>query len=120
MPEYKSRTDIPIRYKWDLTLMYADESAWEAEFARVPALLDDLCSYDGRLGESLETVRSALLAHERASRLIDKLWQYAARHRDENMADSHYGALFDRANGLRTELDEATAFLSPQLLSLEL
>ena len=37
---------------------------------------------DGKLADSAATLAAALHAYERAGRLVDKLWQYAARHRD--------------------------------------
>jgi oligoendopeptidase F len=115
---YRSRADIPERYKWDLTAMYSGDAAWEVDFARAPSLLDALASYRGKLADSAQSLAGALLAYERAGRLVDKLWQYAARHRDEDMSDSHYQALFDRANGLQSDLEEASAFLRPEILAM--
>ena len=120
MPAYHSRAEIPEKDKWDLTTIYRDDAAWETAFSQVPALLDALKAYDGRLSEGAAIVREALLAHERAGRLVDKLWQYAARHRDEDMGSSRYNALFDRANGLYSRLEEASSYLRPQLLELDL
>lgn len=117
MPIYNSRAEIPDQYKWDLTPMYPDEVAWEENFGKIPALFEKLSAFDGRLAEGPEVVREALLAHEQAGRVVDKLWQYAARHRDEDMGSSHYNALVDRANGLYSRLEEVAAFLRPQLLS---
>jgi oligoendopeptidase F len=116
---YTLRAEIPERYKWDLTAMYSDEAAWEVDFARVPQLLQELAAYEGRLADSAETLVGALLAYERAGRLVDKVWQYAARHRDEDVSDVHYQALFDRANGLYSDLEAASAFIRPEMLELD-
>jgi len=118
MEVYESRADIPERYKWDLTAMYAGDAAWEVDFARVPLLLQELAAYEGKLADSPASLAGALQAYERAGRLVDKLWQYAARHRDEDMSDGHYQALFDRANGLQSDLEATSAFLRPELLAM--
>lgn len=120
MVAYQSRAEIPEQYKWDIGVVYKNDAEWESVFAGVPALLDALRAFDGRLGEGAGVVRDALLAHEQASRVVDKLWQYTARHRDEDMSGSHYNAMFDRANGLYGKLEEAAAFLRPQLLALSI
>ncbi|MEO8288299.1 MAG: oligoendopeptidase F [Chloroflexota bacterium] len=115
---YNSRADIPERYKWDLTAMYRDDTAWEADAARVPAVLATLTAFRGTMTQSAHQLAGVLHAHEQAGRLIDKLWQYAARHRDEDMSSSRYNALFERASALRDKLAAASSFLSPALLEL--
>ena len=118
MEVYKSQAEIPERYKWDLAAMYPDDAAWEVDLSRVPLLLQELAAYEGKLVNSAATLAAALHAYERAGRLVDKLWQYAARHRDEDMSYGHYQALFDRANGLQGDLEAASAFLRPELLAM--
>jgi oligoendopeptidase F len=116
---YASRTEIPEQYKWDLTAIYPDEEAWEVDFARVSPMLRALAAYEGKLASSAKELADALLAYEQVSRLVDKVWQYTARHRDEDMSDNHYQALFNRANSLYSDLEAASAFLKPELLSLD-
>lgn len=120
MTSYSTRAEIPLQYKWDLSPLYSDDHDWEAAFAAVPALLDSLRRYDGKLQQGPEVIRAALLAHESAGRAVDKLWQYTARHRDEDMSSSHYNAMFDRANSLYGKLEDAAAFLRPQLLAADI
>ncbi len=116
---YASRDDIPEEYKWDLTAIYPDDAAWEVDFAKVPRLLKALVAYEGKLSNSGADLAGALVAHEQISRLVDKLWQYTARHRDEDMSNNHYQALFDRASSLYNNLEAASAFLRPELLALD-
>ncbi|MBA3380083.1 MAG: oligoendopeptidase F, partial [Chloroflexia bacterium] len=59
-------TDIPTRDQisledtWDLTMIYPDEGAWEAEYGTILANLQAAAAFRGRLGEGTAVAREAL------------------------------------------------------------
>ncbi len=112
------RAEIADRYRWDLSPIYPDDAAWEATLASIDPLLADLGSYAGRLGSGAQALFDALALHEKVSRLSERLWQYAARHRDEDMTSARAQALFDRALQLGTDVEEAGAFIRSEIAVL--
>ncbi|MDP7408081.1 MAG: hypothetical protein QF539_01245, partial [Luminiphilus sp.] len=46
------RADIDAEFKWDLTDMYVDPTAWEADRERFLEALPTLSAHRGKLGES--------------------------------------------------------------------
>src|SRR5262249_49187028 len=112
------RSEVPAQYTWDLTPLYTDNAAWEADFAAIPALLDEFQTYQGRLGESSATLLAALTLSETISLRVERLAIYAFLHRDEDTTDATYQALGDRAQQLATRAGAAESFVRPELLAL--
>ena len=99
------RSSIDEKYKWDLSPIYADDEAWEADLSSLHLSLEELASFQRRLGEGAEILLNALELHERVSRRADRPWQYAARNRDEDMTSPRSQGLFERAQQAGTELE---------------
>ena len=113
-----SRAEIPAEYTWDLTSIYTDDAAWEIAFAAVPALLAELATYQGRLGQDATTLLAALRLRDTIGNQVYQLAVYASLHQDEDTTNATYQALDDRADQLWTRASTAEAFLQPELLAL--
>ncbi|BBO88938.1 oligoendopeptidase F [Desulfosarcina ovata] len=122
MPNTKKiplREDIPAESQWDLTPLFADDAAWEAQFADVSAQLDGYAIFRGRLLESPEGLAKALEFHMQISRALDNLYTYAHLKSDEDKSNSHYVGMQDRAMGLFTRVSEASSFIDPEIQALD-
>ena len=60
MQKRLARADVPMDLTWDLSDLFADESAWETEFAALDAALAEVAPFQGRLGESAATLARCL------------------------------------------------------------
>ena len=56
------RRELPEALTWDLSPMYADDAAWERDFALLDGLLEAFLGFRGRLAESPAVLRGALEA----------------------------------------------------------
>ncbi|MEM6544137.1 MAG: oligoendopeptidase F [Pseudomonadota bacterium] len=113
------RSEVPSQYRWDLSSMYADWSAWEADVARLPELTEAVTAYKGRLAESGETLLAALKAEERAATVLGNLYVFAGLSSFEDQRNSENGGRFSRSRALSASYNEQTAFFSPELLAIE-
>lgn len=113
-----SRSEVPQSDCWDLSSLYAKEADWEKEFAKAEELVPQVAAYAGRLAESAATVRAYLELDVQVTRMLEKLYNYAARKSDEDTSDSHYMGLKDRITGLNTRFAEAMSFFNAELLAL--
>ena len=57
---------------WDLGSLYADDAAWEADFAVFRDALEPLLALKGRLGESPATLKGALHAQDELERVLER------------------------------------------------
>jgi len=103
---------------WDLSDLYPSEAAWEAERQSLIAALPALAGYRGKLGRDAATLRAALQAMSDFQRNLARLSVYANLSAD---ADTSVAANQERrqlAIQLAAQLDQATAWVKPELLSL--
>src|SRR3954464_13450988 len=70
---------------WDLTDLYANDAAWEAERAAVLKQLPSIQGYKGKLGQSAATLRSALTTVSDIGRKVARLAVYAGLKADEDL-----------------------------------
>ena len=50
----KDRKDIPAKYKWDLSVIYADEKAFYEDYAKVEKMLKDFHKHEKTMTKSEE------------------------------------------------------------------
>ncbi len=115
---YDSRNQIPEQDRWDLTPIYADREAWEQAAADLAPMIDALSDYQGTLGDSPEALATALNASFAASRHFEDLYVYAHQGLNTNTADPESSELAGSARGFASRLQEATAFIDPEISQL--
>jgi len=113
------RSDIEEAYKWDLDSVYDAREAWEDDFERAKAAIEGLESYEGRVTEDGETLLAFLEEYEDVARTVSMLAAYARMRADEDTRDQDAQGLKSRGSALASRLSSATAFLEPELQSLD-
>ena len=116
--EPKERSEIEAQYKWDLTAMYASTKKWEADIQKYTALLPEIESYNGRLGDDGETLLAAVQKMEEVEILISNIFVYAGLRSYEDMRVGENSANFSRARTLSAKYNEATSYMRPELLAI--
>lgn len=114
----KKREEIDNRYKWNLEDIYTDEKLFEQDFQRVKELIRDESGIKQTLARSSADLVRALDWSEALERKNEKLYVYSRMRRDEDNSNNHYQALFDRVQSLSVEVNGATSFIVPEILSI--
>ena len=112
------RSKIEEKYKWRLESIFSDDSQWEATFSQLEKQIPDIQVYQGKLGESADTLLTCLQLRDRLYETFGKLYLYAGLHNDEDSTIAKYQAYRDRATSLMVNLDQATSFIRPEILSI--
>jgi oligoendopeptidase F len=94
------------------------DAEWEAAFAALPAQLDELESYRGRLGESAATLLAAFQKSDAVGQRLGRMAVYAFLRKDEDTTNATYQALADRAQQLLVRANAAESYMRPELLAL--
>jgi oligoendopeptidase F len=103
---------------WDLTDIYPSDAAWEAERSAIAARLPQIAAYKGKLGESAGTLKAALQLQSDIAIKISRLDAYASLKRDEDLRVATNQERSQKANDLGTAFDEASSWMSPEILSV--
>ena len=113
------REDIAREHTWDLSHIFADSAAWDAEAQRVEAALPGLASFQGQISESARALQAWFAAWGDLRVAVYKLTNYAMMLFDQDTANQAAAALRERALGLSARFLAAAAFAEPELLSID-
>ena len=113
------RKDIDQKYKWDLTVIYKDMTAFEADFALAQKKLKEFSKFEKTMTKSAEDLYETLDAMVKIEAIIEKLWQYASLNFSVESANNTYQALDSRVRSLAIEAGTVSWFVSPYLLKLD-
>ena len=118
MSELKTREQIDARYKWDLGDIFASDEAWEKAFNTVKERSGELAAFKGKLGDE-EKLYEFLTAEHEISILAERLYVYARMSRDQDNGCDTYVSMCDRAQTLLMNMEEQTAYVTPELSALD-
>jgi len=117
MSSLPKRHELPAEHKWKLEDLFENQAAWDKEYAEVKEKLKDIAQYQGKLGDA-KMLKMCFALEDVISLHTERLYVYANMRHHENMADPTYQALSDKAKKLSVEVNEATSFITPEVLSL--
>jgi oligoendopeptidase F len=115
----KERKDIPEKYKWDNSIIYKNQDDWQRDKETISAQIDMLKSFQGKLGKNSELFYSALNLYFSIYKSFYKFSDYASRIADEDLRITPNQSMNQQATTLGTKLGEVSAFISPEILSME-
>ena len=116
--------EIPLRSQqlkencWAVEDIYPTEEAWSQALSESASLPEELAAYQGKLGESAETLLSYLTRMEEISHQADQLFVYAMLRADEDTANSTHQAMKGKCFSFLVSLNSATAFEGPELVAI--
>ena len=112
------RIDIDERYKWDLSDMYRDTQAWEADREKFIDVLPTLERFRGQLSTDGRTLLAAIEAMQSVETIIANLYVYAGLRSYEDTRVSENAARFSEAQSLYARYQETLSFFTPELLAI--
>ena len=118
MQIYKQRTDVPQNEKWDLTHIYTTPQEWEDDFKKIEKLGNELKQFDGNI-DSGQQLLQFLQLQEELAKTFTKVFAYARLSNDLDTRDSATQVLLSRSQTLSYQVNKATSFFTPFLLSLD-
>ena len=118
MQKRLARADVPVDMTWDLRELFADDPAWEAEFAALDAALDQVAPFQGRLGESAATLARCLDTVEQLQARLMRVSTFAYLRNAQDGTDPAYQAASARVAALAARLGASVAFVDSETLAL--
>jgi oligoendopeptidase F len=114
-----ARNEVPVEDTWRLEDIFATDDAWENEFKEIKAMIPKAVEFQGKLGESAETLLQLLTYQDELLMRVGKLYTYAHMRYDQDTTNSMYQGLNDRASNLYTQISSSLAYVVPEILALE-
>jgi len=116
--ELKERAQVPDQYKWNLKDMYASDEAWEADVAAIEGMIPTLKGFEGKISQSPDQFLAFFKVYEEMSKKMDNAGSYASMSYDQDTREQKYTGFKDRIMSVGVKVGEATAWFSPELVSI--
>jgi oligoendopeptidase F len=114
-----ARSEIKVEDTWRLEDIFASDDAWEKEFQEVKALIPNAKDFQGKLGESAESLYGALQFQDELLEKLGKLYAYSHMRYDQDTTNSFYQGLDDRMKNLYAQAASSLAFIVPEILAID-
>ena len=113
---YTDRKDIPQQYTWDLTPLFKEQSAWEARFEQLKALIPEAEAYRGKLADKAQLVALFALSDE-ASLAFEQLYVYAFLKYYEDTRVSESQQMIARISMAEADFAGAFSWVTPEIIA---
>ena len=113
------RKDVDKKYKWDLSVIYKDEEAFFADYAKAEKMIKEFSKHEKTMLSGATELYDTLKAMTDIEAVIEKLWQYASLNFSVETSNNAYQALDGRVRNLAVMAGTASWFVSPYLLRIE-
>ena len=115
----KERKDVPVKYKWDNSIIYKSVDEWNKDKETIQAQIETLKSFQGKMSKNAELFYTTLRIYFDIYKLYYKLSDYAFRTADEDLRISANQSLNQISTTIGTKLGEAASFINPEILSMD-
>ncbi|MFQ6613801.1 MAG: M3 family metallopeptidase, partial [Fidelibacterota bacterium] len=117
-PKTLKRSEIPDRYKWNLTDIYSNWDQWAADYDKLKVLMDQYAGLKGTLNQGPEALLKAYHLSDELGILAEKVYSYASLNRDVDSRDNDISARLQQVQILFSQFGTATAWFDPEMLEI--
>jgi len=114
-----TRDEISAADTWDLSVLYPNDEAWQADFAELQARWPAIAGFKGRVTESAQTLLEVLEFEKALNLKIERLSHYAMLRISEDASSSANLEREGVLQNLLTKIGEAAAFILPEIQAIE-
>jgi oligoendopeptidase F len=114
----RDRSNVPDKYKWDLTRIYASDDAWRQAKEKIAAEMPKIREFKGTLGSSAARLADALEYGSRLSKEFARAYVYASMMSDQDTRVSKYQGMQQGMVQLGAQLAAEAAFMEPEILKV--
>ena len=114
-----ARAEISVEDTWRLEDIFASDEAWESAYKEVKEELTKAGQFQGKLGESAESLFNALQFQDSVLEKLGKVYAYSHMRYDQDTTNSKYQGFDDRAKNLYAQASSSFAYVVPELLSVD-
>jgi oligoendopeptidase F len=119
-PPLRERTEIPDRFKWDLTRIFPDWNAWQAAYEELNAKLAAFAGLQGTLARGPDRLLTALALRDEFGQLEYKVWYFASLWYDQDQRDNQINARRQQVQILFAKAAQLSSWFDPELLTIPL
>jgi oligoendopeptidase F len=112
-----TRAEVPIDSTWNLSDLFTDEAAWEAEYQGVEEAHQALSPYQGQLGRQAATLLACLNAMESMQARMMRVGTFAHLRNAQDGTHPPHQAAMARVAALYARAEASTSFVDSEILA---
>lgn len=109
------RREVPLGDTWDLTPIFDDDAAWEAEFSALSGRYGEIAALRGTLGNSPRDLAKVLEFEKSLDISSERLAQYAGLLLSEDSSNPSALDRDGRLSSLGAKISEACSWVAPEI-----
>ena len=113
-----AREEIDDTLKWDFSHIYADFDAWEADYERLGAIIEECAALEGTLSEDPQNVLRYYQLSDEGGQIAYKVYAYVNLQGDLDLRNNEMNAYRQRVSSLFARWGQATSWFTPELLQI--
>lgn len=117
-----ARETVSKNDKWNVEEMYPSFEDWQKDFEKTISLdkprWPELLEFKGKLGESPENLKKALLLLLNTDRRLAQLYTYAHLRHDEDIVENEHKTAYGKIMGIMHDFQQECSWFEPELLAL--
>jgi oligoendopeptidase F len=114
----RDRAKVEGRYTWNLADIYPDLATWRAEKDRLKAVVPQVKSFAGRLGDSPRVLADALDLRFGLDKELARLYVYASMLSDQDTRESAPQGMQQEMQQLYADFGAEASYMQPEILGL--
>ena len=107
------------KYTWNLTDIFKTKEEFEKEIEKLNKMLNEIKTYQGKLSNSSENIYQCYRNYEKALEYYEKIYAFGMLKFHLDMANSENIKLFKRCEGIGTEFEKTTSFITPEITDID-
>jgi oligoendopeptidase F len=116
--QVRERSDVPDKYKWDLSGLFVSDKAWAEAKMKTDAMIDKIPSFKGTLAESASKLLECLEFTNETRKELRRLSSYSWNKTRQDLRDPKYRAMSAEFNQLNTKFNANTSFINPEIIGM--
>jgi len=115
---YKSREEIPEKYKWNFSDIYENWEAWEADFKAISADMEKVQTFKGTLNTGADNLLELIDLQEGLMKKAYKVYQFVSFQSTVDTRNTELQGKLQQVRLLFAQFGVATSWISPEMLQI--
>lgn len=114
-----TRDQVAVEDTWNLSLMYADCEAWEADLKQAQEMGKKLAGQEGHVCDSAQSLLDTLRQQTELYRKLGHLGVYVSCLSDQDTGNDTHQEMSQRFSSIIAGIESSISFITPEILELE-
>ena len=112
------RSEVRLEDTWATEDLFPSDQAWNEAYESLKSLPAQAAAFQGTLSQSAAQLLAYFRAQDEAGQKLERLFNYASRKGDEDIGNSFYQDMRNKALSLYVATESASAYAVPELLAI--